>query len=90
MARASTAPSTTPLADYFKVPHLPVSVVLDRLSIGRLALASPVLGESLVAKVEGSAELAGATAHINLDLQRTDGTAGNVRLACSSAAIRRS
>ena len=33
MARSSTAPSTTPFTDYLKVPHVPVSVVLDRLSI---------------------------------------------------------
>ena len=58
-----------------------MSAVLDKLSIGRLALAPPVLGESLVAKVEGGAELAGTRARIDLDLQRTDGTAGNVRLA---------
>ena len=30
MARPSTAPSTTPLIEYLKVPHLPVGVVLDR------------------------------------------------------------
>ena len=81
MARQTTAPSTTPFIDYLKVPHLPVSVVLDRLSIGRLALAPPVLGESLVATVEGSAELSGAKAHATLDLHRTDGSAGDVRLA---------
>src|SRR5712692_4585731 len=66
MTRSSTAASTTPLTEYFRVPHLPVDVVLDRLSIGRLALAPPVLGESLVATVEGSAELAGETAHAAL------------------------
>ena len=41
MTRSSTAPSTTPLTDYLKVPHFPVGVVLDRLSIARLALAPP-------------------------------------------------
>jgi translocation and assembly module TamB len=85
MARSSTAPSTTPFTDYLKVPHLPVSVVLDRLSIGRLALAPPVLGESLVATLEGSAELLGATAHVALDLHRTDGAAGNILLAMEIA-----
>ena len=85
MARSSTAPSTTPFTDYLKVPHLPVGVVLDRLSIGRLALAPPVLGESLVATVEGSAELVGETAHVTLDLHRIDGSAGNVLLAMELA-----
>src|SRR5690349_9447285 len=53
MARSSTAPSTTPLTEYLNVPHLPIGVVLDRLSIGRLALAPPILGESLIATIEG-------------------------------------
>jgi translocation and assembly module TamB len=85
MARSSTAPSTTPLTEYLKVPHLPVGVVLDRLSIGRLALAPPMLGESLVATVEGNAQLAGETAHVTLDLHRIDGLAGNITLAMELA-----
>src|SRR5467141_678579 len=85
MTRSSTAPSTTPLTDYLKVPHLPVDVVLDRLSIARLALAPPVLGESLVATVEGSAELVGEAAHVTFDLHRIDGSAGNVLLAMELA-----
>ena len=85
MARMSTAPSTTPLTDYFTVPHLPIGVVLDRLSIGRLALAPPVLGESLAATVEGKAQLAGETAGVSLDLHRTDGAAGTIGLALELA-----
>ena len=85
MARFSTAPSTTPLTEYLKVPHLPVGVILDRLSIDRLALASAVLGESLVATVEGNAQLARETAHVALDLHRTDGVAGNITLAMELA-----
>jgi autotransporter translocation and assembly factor TamB len=54
MARSSSAPSTTPRTEYLRVAHLPVGLALDRLSIGRLALAAPVLCESLVATVEGS------------------------------------
>ena len=54
MARSSTARSTTPLTGYFEVPRLPVNVVLDRRSIVRLALAPPVLGESLIATVDGN------------------------------------
>ncbi len=80
MARSSTAPSTTPFTDYLEVPHLPVSVALDTLSVGRLALEPQVLGESVVVTVEGSAELATASAHVALDLHRIDGAAGNIRL----------
>ena len=85
MARSSTAPSTTPLTDYLKVPHLPVDVVLDRLSIDRLAFQPPVLGESLVATVTGKAVLAGGRANAELDLHRIDGSAGNLNLATTLA-----
>ncbi|MBO0735372.1 MAG: hypothetical protein J2P48_02205, partial [Alphaproteobacteria bacterium] len=85
MARISTARSTKPFTDYLTVPRLPVGVALDRLSIGRLTLAPPVLGEQLVAALDGSAELIRATAHIALDLHRTDGSAGNITLALELA-----
>ncbi len=85
MARSSTAPSTTPFIDYLKVPRLPLGVALDRMSIGKLALAPPVLGENVVATVEGSAELADGKAHIALDLHRIDNSAGNILLAMEIA-----
>jgi translocation and assembly module TamB len=73
MARLSTAPSTTPLTEYLKVPHLPIGVVLDRVSIGRLVLVPAVLGESLVATVDGNAQLPGGLqqaveAHLRVDI----------------------
>ena len=85
MARSSTAPSTTPFIDYLKVPRLPIPVALDRLSIGKLALAPPVLGENVVATVEGGAELAEGRAHVALDLHRIDSSAGNILLAMEIA-----
>ncbi|MFL5267646.1 MAG: hypothetical protein ACJ8AH_13815, partial [Stellaceae bacterium] len=85
MARRSIAPSTTPWTDYFKVPRVPIGVVLERLSIDRLALAPPVLGESLIATVEGNARLTGETAQLALDLHRTDDFAGNIVLAMELA-----
>jgi translocation and assembly module TamB len=85
MARLSAAPSTTPLTEYFQIPRLPIGVVLDRVSIGRLALGPPVLGESLVATIDGNARLVGGTARLGLDLHRVDGPAGNIRLAMELA-----
>jgi len=85
MARSSTAPSTTPFTDYLKVPHLPIPVALDRLSIGKLTLAPPLLGETVAATAEGSAELADGKAHIALDLRRIDNAAGNILLAMEIA-----
>ena len=81
MARPSTAKSTSRLTDFLRVPHLPVAVQLDRLTIGRLALAPPVLGESVTATLTGSAAAAGRDAHIALDLHRIDGQAGRLALA---------
>ena len=73
MARLSTAPSTTPFTEYLKVPHLPIGVVLDLVSIGRLVLAPTVLGERLVATVDGNAQLLGGPqkaveAHLRVDV----------------------
>ena len=85
MARSSTAPSTTPFLDYLKVPHLPMPVELDRLSIGKLALAPPVLGENVAATAEGNAELAEGRARVALDLHRIDSSAGNILLAMEIA-----
>src|SRR5271166_2488683 len=85
MARVTTAPSTTPFIDYLRAPRLPIGVVLDRLLIGKLALAPPVLGENVVATVEGSAELAGGKAQIALDLHRIDGSFGKILLAMELA-----
>lgn len=85
MARPTTAPSTTPFIDYLRVPRLPFGLALDRLSIGKLTLAPPVLGENLAATAEGSAELAGGKAHVALDLHRIDSSAGNILLAMEIA-----
>ncbi len=82
--RLTTAPSTMRLLDYLRVPHLPVRIALDRLSIGKLTLAPPVLGEGIAAKVDGSARLADGMAHIALDLQRID-DAGSLALAMDLA-----
>ena len=85
MARPSTAPSTTPWTDYLKVPRVPIGVVLERLSIDRIALAPPVLGESLIATAQGNARLTGETAQLALDLHRTDDFAGNIALTMELA-----
>ncbi len=78
-ARPSSAPSR-PLIDYLRVPRLPVAIVLDRLTIARLALAPAVLGESVVATVVGNGAVVGGTARAALDLHRIDGHAGNIAM----------
>ncbi len=87
MARPSTAASA-PLSEYLRVPHLPLALVLDRLTIARLALAPAVLGESVVATIAGGGEITGATARAKLDLHRTDGIPGKLALRMSLAGTR--
>ncbi len=79
MARPSLAPSR-PLADYLRVPHLPVPVVLDRLAIARLSLMPAVLGESVAAAIEGNATVDSGTARAAIDLHRIDGIPGKLAL----------
>ena len=78
-ARSSTAPSR-PFVDYLQVPRLPVALVVDRLTIGRIELAPPVLGQSIVATVTGNAAVEGELAHAALDLHRIDGKPGSIAL----------
>jgi translocation and assembly module TamB len=83
-ARPSSTPSR-PLIDYLHVPQLPVAFVLDRLTIARLVLAPPVLGERVMATVAGKAAVEGGTARATLDLHRTDGPAGSIAMQMALA-----
>jgi translocation and assembly module TamB len=76
--RSSSPRSSEPLSQSLRVPHLPVAVVLDRLTINRLTLMPAVLGEKVVATIKGSAEVESGTARADLDLHRTDGFPGNI------------
>jgi translocation and assembly module TamB len=85
VARPSTAKSTTPIVDYLRVPHLPIAVALNRLSIDRLVLEAPVLGERVVAALAGHAAIAAGRAAAGLDLHRIDGQPGRLRLQLALA-----
>ena len=63
------------------IPRLPLSVRLDRLSVARVSLASPVLGEAAVFAVEGSAaSRVGAEVASGLAITRIDGIPGKAVL----------
>jgi translocation and assembly module TamB len=81
MARSSSSGSSGPLSEYLRVPRLPVAFVLDRVTIARVLLMPPVLGERVVATVAGNGEIRGGTAQAALDLHRTDGFPGKLALA---------
>ena len=55
-----------------------MAVALDRLSIGRLELGAPVLGQAAVVTLSGEAGLEMGALRATLDLRRLDaeGTAG--------------
>ena len=85
MARPSTAPPTTPPIEYLNLPRLPVGVVLDRLSIERLNLAPLVLGDTLVASIEGNAQLAGGPGAESRPTLTLDLSGAGIRLGGSGA-----
>ena len=70
----------TPIFDRPRVPSLPVGVAVGHLAVERLALGPAVLGEKVDATLTGAAVLSGASAHLDLDLRRTDGPPGSIGL----------
>lgn len=75
------APQTSALPDAaaseaagtgFALPELPVSVRVDRLSIEKLALGAPLLGQEVEASLNGSASLSGGQGSADLTLKRID------------------
>jgi translocation and assembly module TamB len=77
--------SARPVTDYVRLPRLPFAVALDRVSIARVALANPVLGEPVAARLAGHAAISNGNAHAALDLSRIDGHAGDLVLALALA-----
>lgn len=64
----------------FSLPELPVSVNVRQLSLGSLMLAEPVIGQTVNASINGSANLADGEGAIDIALVRVDGKQGSVRL----------
>ncbi|MCT8973506.1 translocation/assembly module TamB domain-containing protein [Microbaculum marinisediminis] len=61
-------------------PVLPFEVVLDRLSVGEVALGEPVLGIPAAVSIEGEARLGDPSdgLSVRLDVDRIDGTDGRI------------
>lgn len=72
---AATEPELTEgESEPFSLPSLPIDVRLDRLSVGSLALAAPVIGEPAVFSVSGRlGAAAGEAIESDLHLRRLDG-----------------
>jgi translocation and assembly module TamB len=77
-----TAPSAkSATAIDLSLPKLPVAVRIDRLAIGRVDLAEPILGQPAALTFSGQAALGGDAATLHLDLARIDGAPGQATLA---------
>ncbi|MBL6456940.1 translocation/assembly module TamB domain-containing protein [Belnapia sp. T6] len=69
------------------LPQLPVAVALDRLTIGRIELGQPVLGQAAVLALEGQARLNSGALLASLDLRRLDAElTASLNLALTPAA----
>lgn len=77
----TAAAATSPPAQPFSLPELPVAVDLRRLEVQRLVLGRDVLGQRLIAHVAGQARLEGGAGGAELHIRRTDGKGGAIDLA---------
>jgi translocation and assembly module TamB len=64
----------------FSLPSLPVEVLIDRLAVGRVALAEGVIGPSAELSVDGSVQLADGALDARLAIERRD-QPGQLQLA---------
>lgn len=69
-----------PEATPFALPDLPVSIEVDNLVVNELDLASDILGQSVLAKLEGTTSLSGGAGQATLALRRMDGSLGSILL----------
>lgn len=67
----------------FSLPEFPVSVEVDRISAGEIVLAEPVVGEEVVATLEGALRLVDGEGSVELDLRRTDVEGSTLELDAS-------
>ncbi len=79
---AETAPGIPdPAATAFRLPELPVSVEIGGVRVARAVLEAPVLGEEVIAALEGALRLDGGEGDVRFDLVRTNASGGAVELA---------
>ncbi len=75
-----TASLPSPTSAVIALPSLPVALHIGKISTARLRLGKAVLGQEVVAKIDGSADLADGAGAVKLSLVRTDGVEGHVVL----------
>ena len=60
----------------FRLPNLPVSIVIGELGIGRVDLGAPVIGEPVILNLDGTVELTGGAGTAQMALRRVDDQQG--------------
>jgi translocation and assembly module TamB len=63
----------TPEASGFKLPELPVSVLLEKIAAERVEIGAPVFGAEVIASVAGSLSLDGGEGGANLEIAKLTG-----------------
>lgn len=72
LPQTTTSAAPSPEAQPFALPDLPVSIRLGKLDIKKLTLGAPILGEELIAALNGSLDIADGEGEAKLGLKRTD------------------
>ncbi len=75
-----------PEAGRFRIPELPVAVVLDRLSVPSIRFGEPVFGMEAEVSTEGSVILDGGSLDLALKMARLDGPGGQFDIIANYAA----
>ncbi len=70
-----------PAARPFRLPELPVSVRVENVAAARVTLGETILGEAVAVALQGGLVLQGGEGRVRAEVQRTDGTAGDLSLA---------
>ncbi|WP_289069470.1 translocation/assembly module TamB domain-containing protein [uncultured Aliiroseovarius sp.] len=69
-----------PEASGFSLPDLPVSVEIGLIKAERVELGQPVIGTAAIVSLEGTAQLSGGEGTAKLQIVRTDGPTGELKL----------
>ncbi|SMO74586.1 translocation/assembly module TamB domain-containing protein [Paracoccus laeviglucosivorans] len=73
-----TAPQAE--AREFSLPQLPVGVNIAKITVGRVELGAPIIGQEAVLSIDGSMNLAGGEGATKLTINRVDGPRGQFLL----------
>ena len=71
----------------FALPELPVAIDIAEVAITQARFGAPVLGQPVTLRLQGAATMADGAGAASLDLNRTDGSQGQITLIASYSNI---